>query len=199
MRWRLSWKADPRVRAIADRHYNRQKPGAVQFMPPGRGLVLVDELATAAWITSWPLAEYVKHAWAGAWVCSMFRNEGAERSSDLIRDAVAATIAHFGTVPELGFVTFVDASKVKKKRDPGRCYLRAGWHYEPCALCEGSGRIIEATLEGPDVKPCPDCDGDGRARTKEERLFVLRLLPQGMPAPVAALETQQSLFFGGLS
>ena len=36
---------------------------------------------------------------------------------------------------ELGFVTFVDAAKVRRKRDPGRCYRRAGW--EPCGMTAG--------------------------------------------------------------
>jgi hypothetical protein len=29
--------------------------------------------------------------------------------------------------PEFGMVTFVDADEVRRKRDPGRCYLRAGF------------------------------------------------------------------------
>ncbi len=32
-----------------------------------------------------------------------------------------------GEPPALGMVTFVDASKVRRKRDPGRCYIRAGF------------------------------------------------------------------------
>ncbi len=127
MRWCLSYRADPRARVIADRHYNRQTIGAAQFVPPGRCLVLLTDDERALWITSWPFAKYVKHAWAGAWVCSCFRNEGAGLSSDLIREAVAATRARWSEVPELGMVTFVDASKVRHKRDPGRCYLRAGF------------------------------------------------------------------------
>lgn len=63
--WRLSWRADPATRAIADRHYNRQKPGAAQFVPPGRCLVLKTFDGSAAWITSWPFAEYVRHEWGG--------------------------------------------------------------------------------------------------------------------------------------
>ena len=56
----------------------------------------------------------------------MFRNEGAGLSSELINEAVAATKAHWQP-PDLGIVTFVDASKVRRKRDPGRCYRKAGW------------------------------------------------------------------------
>lgn len=81
----------------------------------------------AVWVTSWPFAEYVKHAWPGAWVCSIFRNEGAGLSSDLIRDAVAATRAFYGEPPALGMITFVNADKVRPKRDPGRCFVKAGF------------------------------------------------------------------------
>lgn len=66
MRWRESWRADPAGRRIADNHYNRQKIGADQFVPPGRCVVLVIHESTvdaaALWVTSWPFAEYVKHA-----------------------------------------------------------------------------------------------------------------------------------------
>lgn len=31
--------------------------------------------------------------------------------------------------PALGMVTFVDAGKVKAKRNPGYCYLRAGFEH----------------------------------------------------------------------
>lgn len=107
----------------------RQAIGAAQFVPPGRCLVLVTEDASALWITSWPFAAYVKHRWAGAWVCTCFRRESGDAlASDLIRAAVAATRWRW-TAPELGMVTFVDASKVKRKRDPGRCFARAG--FEP--------------------------------------------------------------------
>lgn len=98
-------------------------------------MVLLTEDADALWITSWPFAEYVKHEWAGAWVCSCFRNESEHLSSDLIREAVAITRWFYGDPPELGFVTFVDRSKTRSKRDPGYCYRMAGW--EPCGKTKG--------------------------------------------------------------
>lgn len=125
--WEPSHRADPRALALADRHYNRQKIGTPQFVPPGRCYVLVSVCGKAVWTTSWPFAEYVKHAWAGAWVNSIFRNEGAGLSSDLIRDAIAHTRTFWPDVPSLGIVTFVHAAKVKAKRDPGYCYLMAGF------------------------------------------------------------------------
>lgn len=127
MNWRLSHRFDPRARALADRHYNRQKIGTPQFVPPGRCLVLLTKDADALWVTSWPFAEFTKHEWAGAWVNSLFRNESSALASELIREAVARTRGKWPNVPALGMVTFVDAAKVKHKRDPGRCYLRAGF------------------------------------------------------------------------
>ena len=127
MRWHLADRADPQVVPIADRHYNRQKIGAPQFAPPGRCLVLKTQPIDAFWITSWPFGEYVQHAWAGAWVCSAFRNEGAYLSSELIREAVAATVWRWPEVPPQGFVTFVDRSKTRSKKHPGYCYRMAGW------------------------------------------------------------------------
>lgn len=126
--WQPSHRADMRSCTIADRHYNRQKIGSPQFVPPGRCLVLRHE-DDALWVTSWPFAEYVRHAWAGAWVNSLFRNESDRLSSDLICEAVAHTLAHYGDAPPLGMVTFVDADKTRAKRDPGYCYRMAGFRH----------------------------------------------------------------------
>jgi len=63
--WRRSWRADPRARILADRHYNRQSIGADNFVPPGRCFVLRTEDSSAVWVTSWPFPEYVKHEWGG--------------------------------------------------------------------------------------------------------------------------------------
>jgi hypothetical protein len=123
--WTRSDRAEPAGAHLADRHYSRQSVGAAQFVPPGRCLVLLRP--DALWVTSWPEAEYVLHAWAGAWVCSLFRNEGPLLSSGLIREAVAATRWHWPEVPTLGMVTFIDPDKVRHKRDPGRCFRRAGF------------------------------------------------------------------------
>lgn len=124
--WILSHRADPDCLPLADRHYSRQKPGTPQFVPPGRCVVFKSAALDAVWVTSWPFAQYVKHAWAGAWVNSFFRNEGPTLSSELIVAAVAATRAKW-EAPELGIVSFVDAKKTRRKRDPGRCYARAGF------------------------------------------------------------------------
>jgi len=141
MTWTLSHRAGKSVLPLADAHYSRQKPGTPQFVPPGRCIVLRAirrRKVRAYWVTSWPFAEYTKHEWAGAWVCSAFRNVGAGLSSQLITEAVAATRYEWPDVPKVwaaeisahvGIVSFIDTEKTKAKETPGRCYLKAGWEY----------------------------------------------------------------------
>lgn len=150
--WCVSDRADPRALPLANAHYNRQSPNAPQFVPPGRCLVLLTADHAALWVTSWPQAAYVKHAWAGAWVNSLFRNEQADRyrSSDLIAAAVAYTRACWEP-PPLGIVSFVDASQVRHKRDPGRCYRKAGWTH--VGFTEGG---LWAFQQLPAQMPAPD-------------------------------------------
>ena len=133
MIWTKSHRADKRALPLADRHYNRQKIGSPQFVPPGSCCVFLTTDADALWVTSAPIAKYVKHAWAGAWVCSLFRNEGRHKASELIRQAVAASLAHYeGRVPELGIVTFIDRGYVRpyitpKGREIYAPDLPTGW------------------------------------------------------------------------
>jgi len=167
MRWVKSWRTDPAGRVIADRHYNRQKIGAPGFVPPGRCLVLLSpsrEEARALWVTSWPFAEYVRHAWAGAWVNSCFRNEGAGLSSELILEAVAATRHRWPEVPDLGMITFVNKEKVRPKKDPGYCYRRAGFVH----VGETKGGLLAFQLKPEDMPPPLSWGGD----IQKEFLFV---------------------------
>lgn len=175
--WVRSWRTDPRARVLADRHYNRQKIGAAGFVPPGRCVVLRTREANAVWATSWPFAEFVRHAWAGAWINSLFRNESEYLSSDLIRDAVAVTLGVWGDPPELGMVTFVDAGKTRQKRDPGRCYRKAGFIPAACPLHAGIDLILPT---------CAACQSETRGG-----LVALQLLPVDMPAPIALSESRQ--------
>lgn len=160
MDWILSHRADDKARPIADRHYTRQSPGAKQFVPPGRCLVLRTE--GALWVTSWPFAQYVRHEWAGAWVNSCFRRESGPLSSDLIRQGVAATVWRWGDCPQIpwscggdsglvGMVTFVDRSKVRHKRDFGRCYRKAGFR----VIGETKGGLLALGLAVSDM-PHPE-------------------------------------------
>ena len=145
MIWQYADKADDQARDLADRHYSREKPGTRLFTPPGRNLVL--KTFGAYWVTYWPYKEFSIHRWAGMWECSAFRREAPCEylASDLIMQAVAATRWYklygaqswrYSQEPRVyskiarcdaSFVTFVDPTKIRKKRDPGRCFLRAGF------------------------------------------------------------------------
>lgn len=129
MNWQASHRFDRRALPLANRHYNRQKPDSPQFVPPGGCAVLLTATEDALWVTSTPMAEYVRHDWPGAWVNSLFRNEGPVLSSELIRQATAASRFLLGDPPPEGIVSFIDTTKTRRKRDPGRCYIKAGWHY----------------------------------------------------------------------
>jgi hypothetical protein len=124
--WQLRSKGDPAACALADRHYSRQRPGSGQVGPPGRLLVMVTPCERAVWVTHWPRPDLALDG-LDAWRCSIFRNEGAGLSSDLIKAAMALTAERWHDRPADGWVTWIDARKVRHKRDPGRCYLKAGW------------------------------------------------------------------------
>lgn len=155
---------------MADRHYNRQKIGSPQFVPPGRCVVLLTENEDALWVTSWPFAEFVKHAWPGAWVCSCFRNEGDGLSSDLILEAVALTRWVYREPPELGIVTFVDPRIV-----PG---------------------FLVRTEDGPEMRWGYSYwkAGFKFAGWTKGGLYALQMLPDEMPQAVKPYSAQSNLF-----
>lgn len=182
MRWRESWRADPAGRAVINNHYTRQNPESAQFVPPGRCVVLViheaDQREVALWITSWPFPQYVKHAWPGAWVCSAFRNQlrdesgrAIHQSSGLITEGIAGT-RWYWTPPAEGMITFVDPTKIRHKRDPGRCFLKAGFHV--------AGRAPGCTCT-----PGPSAAQDGKP--------CLHLPASAMPPPMPPLGAQADL------
>lgn len=177
--WRQSNRADRRARLIADRHYNRQKIGTPQFVPPGRCLVLYAKTLTgeAVWTTSWPYEEYVKHAWAGAWICSLFRNEGAGQASTLIEQAIQATRAIYGEPPKLGMITFIDRHEVKPTKVHGQDIW--GWTYRKAGfqeIGETQGGLMTLQLL-PDQMPQADrplTEIEAILRNNRERLNAVQ-------------------------
>jgi hypothetical protein len=159
MNWMLSHRGDARALPLADRHYNRQKPGTPQFVPPGRCCVLLTPKADALWVTSWPFARYVRHEWAGAWVCSCFRNESPYRASELNRQAVAATRFVLGEPPAvasavgpIAMVSFIDRTQVRPtivrgEKVWGWSWLKAGWK----EIGETKGGLLALGLPVDDV------------------------------------------------
>lgn len=155
-RWLLSSSSDPRALAVVDGlgmfnglgpHYSRRSPGSKTFTGVGREVVLVTECGCAVWAVVYqrtPAAagtggsrgrtgatdKRPRHLWRNM----LFRNLGAGRSSDLIREATAATYAawldRYGELPTERLRTEIDVWRVLS-RNPGYCYLMAGWEKGP--------------------------------------------------------------------
>lgn len=147
--WHAVKRTDPRARAVVDGedlglapHYSRRTPGAREFMFSGKTLVMVTDDGLAVW----GAIENRDPAGALRWRVSVFRNEGPLLSSDLVREGTARTFAfwdrRYGR-PTVPLRTEVNPRRVRRKRDPGRCFLRAGWR-----VVEGGRRGL-VVLEAP--------------------------------------------------
>lgn len=138
--WMVTHKGDRACRALADRHYSRQKPGTTSWTRNGQNLVLVLPDETAVWALHRPKPGKANRTdGRDAWECVIFRNESDLLSSRLIRQAVEVCrmlafgyfgcrgeIERWGRVPKDGLVTYVDPSKVATEV-PGWCFRCAGW------------------------------------------------------------------------
>lgn len=133
--WRKVRRCDARAVALVDGtyaagappHYSRQTVGAAEFMANGRTLVLLTDDGLAVW----GAIENMDPAGGARWRCSIFRNEGPHLSSVLVAEATRRTYDYwtrrFGQLPSVPLQTEVDPLRTRRKRDPGRCFRRAGW------------------------------------------------------------------------
>lgn len=130
-------ETDPRALALVDGthplaagqpHYSRQHPGSPTFTGNGASLVMVTGDAMSVWSV---IHQRVVASTEWRWRCNVFRRVGGGLASDLIRSATESTrlawARRYGRLPEVPLTTEVDPAKVRRKRDPGRCFLRAGW------------------------------------------------------------------------
>ena len=132
--WRQVKRDDPRARALADRHYSRQTVGAKDFMASGRTFVLLAEFCSRlpeATRAVWGVIDNLDPVGARRFRCSIFRNETPWLSSFLIREATTLTLERwsrrFGWTGSPALTTEIDPTKTRRKRDPGRCFRKAGW------------------------------------------------------------------------
>jgi hypothetical protein len=154
--WLLSSSSDPRALAVVDGlgkfhrfgpHYSRRTPGSRTFTGVGSEVVLVTVNGRAVWAVvrqKTPMRRGTggSRGRLGAtdasavyvWRNMMFRNLYAGVASELIRSAVQRTyeewIRRYGALPPERLRTEVAVAKVKS-RQPGRCYLLAGWELGP--------------------------------------------------------------------
>ena len=112
------------ARAIFDQHYSRyrykdgRKP--LLFVGPGEKMVLLtpDARAVFAW------RRFIDASGQDGVNCAIFRNDGAGRSSDLIRAADALADERW---PGERHYTYVRPDKVSA--NPGYCFKQAGWSF----------------------------------------------------------------------
>jgi hypothetical protein len=115
------------ARAIFDCHYSRyvykdgRKPKL--FVGPGEKMVLIspDALALFVW------RKFISGDGQTGINCAVFRNESPRLSSDLIRECDSIADDRW---PGERHYTYVNPRAIRRKRDPGRCFIKAGW-----ALC----------------------------------------------------------------
>lgn len=140
--YRRAADGDPAGRSLYRRHYSarayRDGRRPRLFVGPGEKLVLVthDDRALFVW------RRFVDDSGQLGVNCAVFRNEGAGRSSDLIREADEIAWQRW---PAERHYTYVDPSKVRST-NPGYCFIAAGWR--PCGWTKGghgrrSLRILE--------------------------------------------------------
>lgn len=108
---------DPRASAIFKRHYTARRGVdycRYGFSGKGESMILLTERCDA--LFCWRMVE------GEGVVCSVFRNEGATLSSELIREAVDLAQQRW---PGQRLYTYVNQRLV---RGDGKCFKAAGWH-----------------------------------------------------------------------
>lgn len=150
--WLLSSSSDRKALDVVDGtgihqglgpHYSRRTPGSKTFTGVGQEIVLVTACGRAVWAcvrqkTPMAVGTGASRGRAGAtdqkarylWRNMLFRNLGAGRSSDLIRQALAMTyqewIVRYGALPQERLRTEIGIDAIRST-NPGYCYLMAGW------------------------------------------------------------------------
>ncbi len=150
------------------RHYSARGNRKIrQFIGPGEKLVLLSRDARA--LFAW--RKFQSDNGQLGVNCAIFRNEASDagRSSDLIR---AAALIAWQRWPGERLYTYVDAAKVRHKRDPGRCFLRAGWRY--CGRTKKRNKLILENVEGL-VSRCDREIKEIRETIHEGRAFLVPL------------------------
>lgn len=134
--------ANDTARTIFDRHYSRyryadgRKP--TKFIGPGQYMLLMTANADA--IFAW--RKFISADGQTGVNCAIFRNEQpATLSSDLIREAMRLAWKRW---PGERLFTYVNPRKVRAKRDPGRCFIRAGWR--KCGVTKARKLLIFEAL-----------------------------------------------------
>ena len=141
--WWLTKDGDVSCLALYERHYScyKYKDGRTRslFAGPGEKVVLRTRTADAFFV--W--RKFIDRSGQQGVNCAVFRNEGPQRSSQLIEQADA--IADHCWPGERHY-TYVSAKAVRST-NPGYCYLRAGWR--KCGMTKSGLLILERPATDP--------------------------------------------------
>nr|WP_145959212.1 hypothetical protein [Rhizobium sp. ACO-34A] len=135
--WFLTKDGDCVCLDLFERHYScrQYRHGRKRrlFAGPGEKIVLRTAHGSAMFV--W--RKFVDRRGEEGINCSVFRNEGPHRSSELIRQADA--VADFVWPGERRY-TYVNPKAIRST-NPGFCFLKAGWR--KCGLTKGGLLILE--------------------------------------------------------
>jgi len=112
---------NPTAMALYDRHYSRNKNalGCLRIVGPGERMVLMTPCVRALFV--W--RRFISADQQVGVNCAIFRNEGAGRSSDLIREAMRLAWLRW---PGQRLYTYVNPRRVRST-NPGCCFKASGW------------------------------------------------------------------------
>ena len=155
--WREVSKCDRFAICFAAPHYSIATPLAAELGPPGMKIVLFGEDFRALWGSHRP-APWAKRTHGVKRMdkfeghsCFIFRNDGGPQSSGIIRQAVAITAMEWNLAP---FITYVAIDKVRRKRDPGRCFIKAGFHRVSVKEKTKHGPMLRMEMDQDEVRRC---------------------------------------------
>ena len=142
--WWLTKDGDVACMELFRRHYSQRDYADGRtvklFVGPGEKVVLRTDQADAMWV--W--RKFIDDSGQTGINCAVFRNESSIRSSDLVRQADEIADCLW---PDSRHYTYVDAKKIRSK-NPGYCFLAAGWRR--CGMTKSGLVVLErlAALEG---------------------------------------------------
>lgn len=143
--WLAVTRADPRAFGLYRRHYSSAKNWPYRrrdntnVAGPAETLVLLVQACDALFVWA---HNTIKRLDGQIGVnCAVFRNEGDLLSSDLIREADG--LAWQRWPGESRHFTYIDLSQIRRKRDPGRCFRKAGWR--ACGYSAEGKLLMEIT------------------------------------------------------
>jgi hypothetical protein len=140
--WLAVTRVDERAYGLY-RHYSGTKQqrwrerGNTNVAGPGETMVLLTQACDALFVWTYNTVQRLDHQLGVN--CAVFRNEGSVLSSELIREADELAWHRWSDQPR--HFSYVDPTKIRRKRDPGRCFLRAGWR--ACGASDSGKLLLE--------------------------------------------------------